>query len=239
MKYGIQARMIGSTSWVVDSGDKFELTLDPSRATTWDTKKEAIQWGKTNIARFDNEIPYVVTKITVGTIRDFMTWREDGYIVGSESKRTPYRYDAKKHGVDDVIDFYIWHRNNEFRISYDDYSSWPSIYGLQKLKYIRDVKFYIDADHTFQFWFRKDVDHDVETFKAEIEYALSFEPNVKNLEGGYIFDVFDHYLSEFGNSVKFVYYDDNYCIVSGRWNNEVEGTIEECFDFLVRERYYD
>lgn len=252
MAYGIKADMIGLEGWIVDCGDEWKITLDPSVATTFPTRKEAHTWGRDNMAQYDGERPFYPKTITKKDVSEFENWKRDGYLKGGGPKREPCVYNPDIHTNEDVLKFWVWHgKEQDRKVSYEDYQTWPEPYELKEgMEYVFNVVSFLpshgeDEDnkrHSFTLVFRKDEDHNVKTFKDQIHWIVNHDylkPDHVTEDGGMIFDVFDHYLSEGGNSVNFVYYDDDNCVVTRRYGEIIEGTVDECFDYLVRERYYD
>lgn len=151
-------------------------------------------------------------------------------------------YDPTKHTVADVIQFFInssQGQNNSFKL----YRSWPKLFAMDEAPHIWDVRSYDSRAHnkrqyTFAFVFYKDKSTFTQ-FKKDLDLALSFSPSRTDRDGNMVFDVFDRFLSEYGNSVRLVCIDDEtWKVTNNSGRSIVEGSLEECYQYLVEHRWY-
>jgi hypothetical protein len=222
----------------------YELVLDPSMATEFANQEEAISLLTDKTSTCVEQIKVFDLK---GAKAKFAKWAKASFSLGERSylnKSLSRKYDPQKDTVNDVIDWH-WKKSleDEDLIRYEDYKSWPKLWSVTKN--IWDVTGYEDYKkgkhfQTFSLVFRRD--DQFEAFKKEIDYILkNFEITCKDEKGNIRFDVFDHYLSEGGNTVSF------YKINKNKWevrpwgsvcSTIVSGDLKTCFEYLKKERYY-
>lgn len=164
----------------------------------------------------------------------FDNWVKSGCLYRSLPVKNPKI--SKKYNGESKEDVLKWHiayaKSNDFEISQDDYESWPGLY--QKFKHLHSVQAFEDGTVTFEFMFPKSGGFC--DFKKELDLVM---PYCTCKDGtGKLYHVFDHYLSENGNCVSLVGYKDGSFCVKSQYSILVSGTLEDCFEYLKKERWY-
>jgi len=213
--------------------NSWDEIFNPNYATTFKTKKEANNWVERNTT-FKEYAKVVDSK---KTIKEYEEWQSNGsvrrtfYLVDNTLSR-PYAGESPE----EVLEWLL--KVDKYQIRYEDSKTWPELYSL--FKHIHRLNKFPDDDSkeecvSFSLSFK--LDSNFEEFKKE--FALIVKSTTYEKNGYKIFDVFDRFLSEGGNSVDLFYKNDNDCYVSGRWSEKVRGSLKECFEYLRKERYYE
>ena len=119
-------------------------------------------------------------------------------------------------------------------------TTWPQLYSISK--HLWDVEGYHSDDYkeiytTFSVYTRKD--GNFEDFQRELNMVMD-KVTYKDDDGFLVMSIFDHFLSEHGNSVSLLIHPKTKQVkVSGRWHKEDFTSLEEAFNYMRRERYYE
>ena len=215
--------------------------LDPNSASEFKTKKEAKEVVETNIDEDDYEI---VKKSTA--ISDFDTWVDHGMIFGNRNlidHNINQPYDPDKHDIHDVFKFFINHYEREDSISFDVYTTWPSIMKGDIAHHIWGVEAYHNPDNYDDLRYSVKIsvdsnDEDVKLFEDEINLALEYcteDTGVKKLS------VIDHKCGAGGDFVYITTNDNGKSFdVNGRFRAIKKNlNIEQLFKYLKTERPYE
>lgn len=223
-----------------DGGDTFIETYSLREATKFKTKKTAEKW----VSEYTDWKDYTnVIRLTDDMLKEYDEWakRMIRRQMPKLDKSGTWDYNPKTHTPMDVLEFHINLHENEHKVPYDSYTTWPEVYEC--FEYIHGVNVHTpsnigDASSvTYKFSFHpKRSNYD--DFKKEFDLVLSLDPTLKDRDGNNIFHIFDHYLCEHGNMVHLVMvdYDNDKFAITG--SSSFSGTLRECFDFLVKYRYY-
>lgn len=241
MTYIIKHDFDQSTPYFVKvvNGTTFEEICNPEFATKFKTKKEAQQWidvsssmkSYSKIVDFDENIQKYKEWVSNGSVRRTLN------CINRKVSR-PYNNEP----IDEVIDWWIYEKNNDDEIDYEDYKTWPHLNTISK--HLWDVVAYHSSNYknlyiTFQIFTRKD--GNFEDFQSELNMVLN-KVTYKDEEGYLILPIFDHFLSEHGNSVSLLIHPDTHQVkIDGRysWNEEEFSCLEEAFNYMKQERYYE
>jgi hypothetical protein len=206
---------------------------NPHFATSFSTKTEAHDW----IVKHTNLLEYAVPVPAEESLIKYDEWMKSGGI-----RRTFAFVNndlSRKYNNENAEEVLKWRLAiDSDNIRYEDYKTWPGL--NQKFENLYTVEKFHNREYTetylsIKLFFKKS--SKFETFKKELDLVL---PSVTRIEDGYkLFSVFDRFLSEGGNSVDFCYLSDEKCKVTGRWDSVIEGSLKECFDYLLEERFYD
>lgn len=206
---------------------------NPHFATLFASEKDANNWVKKNTTFAE----YAKAVDSEESIKKYNEWIDKGSI-----RRSFALVDntlSRKYNGESAEDVLKWRLTVEpDSIRYEDYATWPNLH--QKFNNLFQIERYHRGKDektliSLSIFFRKTAKFKV--FRKELDLVL---PSVTLIEDGYkIFSVFDHFLSEGGNSVKLFYKADNDCEVRGRYCNTIKGTLKDCFDYLVKNRYYE
>ena len=125
-------------------------------------------------------------------------------------------------------------------VRYEDYTTWPQLYSIYE--HIFNNTHFIDERGTttsvsFSMRIERKKTFDIKVFQEELKIILPFITRKK--DDYYIIDIFDHFLSENGNSCDFYYKNDDDCFIKGRWTDKIGDNLESCLLYWQRERYYD
>lgn len=222
--------------------DTFIEVYSPREATTFKTKKAANKWIEENT---DWQQYLVPIKLTDQILEDFDVWVNEGMPrrnVKKVDKSGTHDYDESKHGLIDVLNFFIKHEDND-GVSFESYQTWPELYSVSTHIWAVDcfMSYSGDTTYTASFVFRKGKST-FEDFKKEFDLVVSTNPTYVNDKGNLLFTVFDHYLHEGGNYVLLEEFDrenDEYVVLGRGTYPVMEGTLEQCYDYLLKHRYYE
>lgn len=221
--------------------ETFLEVYSPYKATTFKTEKAATQWINENTDWKDYLVPI---KRTDQLLEEFDSWVNGGMLhrsIKKVDKSGTHDYDESKHGLIDVLNFYINHEDND-GVSFESYQTWPELYSVST--HIWCVDGYMSRSggsmHTARFVFRQGKST-FEDFKKEFDLVVTTNPTYVNDNGNHLFTVFDHYLHEGGNCVLLEEVDrekDEYVVLGRGTYPDMEGTLEECYQYLLKHRYY-
>jgi hypothetical protein len=216
----------------------FEEIYDPQQATQFKTKKEAQKWidfasrMKTNSKVVEYQ----------ESVQQFLDWANNGMV-----RRTlncinrimsrPYNNES----LEEVIDWWIYSRHNESEIDFDDYKTWPKLYSISK--HLFEVNGYHSDDYketyiSFEIYSNKD--GQFKDFETELNMVLD-KVTLKDKEGYLVLPIFDHYLCEHGNSVSLLIHPETkkVKIGAGRWRQDEFSSLEDAFNYIKTERWYE
>ncbi|RTK97764.1 MAG: hypothetical protein EKK64_00745 [Neisseriaceae bacterium] len=206
---------------------------NPNYATTFKSKKEANDWVDRNTTLKQ----YAQIVDSKKAIKKYDEWEKDGSIRRSfdlvdNNLSRPYAGESPEEVLKWMLEVDI------DKIRYEDYKTWPDLHSL--FKHIHRLDKFHSDDYTkqytsFSFYFKPD--SNFEEFKKEFDLVV--EKTTYEKDGYKVFDIFDRFLCEGGNSVDFFYKNDEDCYVGGRWSKQVSGSLKECFEYLKKERYYE
>lgn len=206
--------------------DLESATIFSSKAAAIEATKEFTMTEHCNVVKHDD------------VIEDFLKWKDGGMVRRNLPKLNKiYSRDYDNDPLEVVIDWTIYKKEHENKISYEHYTTWPNIGQFCKNFY--DVESYYNDDYSNMFHtFRIKVDRDNSFKDFEKEYWLldsyvTFEDD----DGGKIYPIVDHELSEYDS--RSLYVDGDSCKIVGRFDILFEGTLEECFNEIRSRYYYD
>jgi hypothetical protein len=219
------------------SSGTYELFANPYWATRFRSEDDATSWLTLNVCSQSHKFFKVVNRYnTLGT---FDSWYDSGMPMGScETLSTSL---SKKYNGEtgrELLDW--WFNYNKVEsdrvISYDCYETWPKPYSV--FKHIWEIRGYWDSEYKNKeirlcVYTRKEANFD--DFKQELELGL----DVIGANGPVSVDVFDRYLSEYGNSVCLQRDEKGEWSVKSRIGLHHLGSLRSVFDYLVQERWYE
>lgn len=219
------------------NGDTFEEIYDPKFATQFASEIEAQRWINTWSSM--KSVSTVVSR--EDSICKFEEWAKGGMVRRTFAciNRTMSRK-YNNEPLAEVVDWWIYATTNEDEIEFEDYETWPYLYSISKHLY--EVQSYSSRDFetvdiTFQIYTSQN--GNFEEFQGELNLVLD-KVTLKDEDGFLILPIFDHYLSEGGNSVSLMIHPETRKVkVEGRWEEEEFSSLEEAFEFIKRERYYE
>ncbi len=239
MTYIISHDFGQSTSYYVRVVDEatFDEVYSPEFATQFKTKKKAQEWidvsssmkSHSKVVDFDKSVQKYKEWVEGGTVR-----RTLACINRTMSRK------YNNEPLEEVIDWWVYAKTNDDEIDYADYETWPKIYSLSK--HLWEVSIYCSRDHedyliTFEIYTRQDGNFDV--FQRELNLVLD-KVTYKDEDGFLILPIFDHYLSEGGNSVSLLIHPEtNQVKIERGRHNIVFASLEDAFDYMKSERYYE
>jgi len=127
-------------------------------------------------------------------------------------------------------------KSHDFEVDYEDYKTWPDLFS--KFSHIHSVEGFEDGTITFSLYTPQN--GKFKTFKKEFDLVRPYCTCIDVVDGRKIYHVFDHYLCSGGNSVSLVEYKNGSFSVNSNYNTiELAGSIEDCFEYLRRHRWYE
>jgi hypothetical protein len=239
MTYIIQHDFNQDTPYYVKTVDntEFQEIYNPKIATQFKTKKEAQQWidvyssmkSHSKVVDFEKSVQKYEEWVNGGTVR-----RTLACINRTMSRK------YNNESLEDIIDWWIYQRNNDDEIDFDDYKTWPQLHTIAK--HLWDVEGYHSKDYkeiyiTFEIYTPED--GNFEDFQRELNMVMD-KVTYKDDDGFLIMPIFDHFLSEHGNSVSLLIHPETKQVkVGGRWRKEDFSSLKEAFNYMRRERYYE
>lgn len=218
---------------------EFEEIYNPKFATQFDTQKAAMTW----VNRSSSMSKYSKIVDAESAIQEYENWVNSGSVRRTlacinQTMSRPYNNET----VDEVIDWWLYQRENDDEIKYEHYETWPKLYSITK--HLWDVEShhnreYTELFHTFQIFTNRD--GNFTDFEKEINKVLN-KVTYKNEDGYLIFPIFDHFLSEYGNSVSLLIHPDTKQVkIKGSylWDKKEFSSLEDAFEYMKQERYYE
>jgi hypothetical protein len=216
----------------------FQEIYDPYFAWTFPTKEDAQKWINTYSSMSD------VSKIVdqKSAIEKYQNWISSGAIrrtlkLINTKKSRPYNNES----LDEVIDWWIYQTHNDSEIKYEHYETWPELNEMSK--HLFNIEAYHTLDYselyiTFQIYTKKS--GNFKEFEAELNRVMN-KVTYKTDDGFLIFPIFDHYLSEHGNSVCLeIHPETKQARISGRYySDEDYDSLEDAFKYMKKVRYYE
>jgi hypothetical protein len=217
----------------------FDEIYDPTSATQFNTKKEAQKW----IDTYSSMAEYSKVVETADAIQEYEKWVKSGSIrrtlsCVNTSMSRPYNDEP----LDEVIDWWVYATENEGEIKYEHYETWPELHEISD--YLFGIEHYSNEDYsdtviTFQIYTSRK--GKFKQFEFELGKVLD-KVTYKDDEGYLIFPIFDHYLSEGGNSVSLMIHPETKKVkIEGRygWDYDEFSSLKEAFEYMKEERYYE
>lgn len=217
----------------------FDEVYDPRFATQFKTKKEAQEWidVSSSMKKYSKVVDFAEHLLK------YEEWFNSGTVRRSLSciNRTMSRQ-YNNESLEEVIDWWIYQENNDDEIDFEDYKTWPHLYSISK--HLWGVNGYHSSDYkelyvTFEIYTRQNGNFD--EFQNELNMILN-KVTYKNEDGYPILPIFDHYLSEHGDSVSLLIHPETQQVkIEGRYsyNNQEFSSLEKAFNYMKKERYYD
>jgi hypothetical protein len=217
----------------------FEEIYNPNFATRFKTRKDAKDFIDTYSSMERHSKIVDANK----AIEHFDEWVKSGMISRTlncinTSKSRPYNGES----LVEVIDWWIYQKHHDDEIKFEHYQTWPGLYRISK--HLWEAVAYHSKDYseryiTFELYTKKD--GIFEEFETELNLVI--DKVTHKVEDGYlVFPVLDHYLSEHGNSVCLLIHPETkkVKIASYYWSSGDEySSLEEAFNYLKKERYYE
>lgn len=239
MTYIISHDFEQSTPYCVRVVDEttFDEVYNPEFATQFKTKKEAQEW--IDISSSMKEYSKVVDFDE--SVQKYKEWVEGGTVrrtLACINRTMSRKYNNEP--LEEVIDWWVYARTNDNEIDYEDYETWPKLSSISK--HLWDVSGYHSRDYkdlylTFKIYTKQD--GNFEDFQRELNLVLD-KITYKDEDGFLILPIFDHYLSEGGNSVSLLIHPETKQVkIDGRWRVIKFVSLEDAFEYMKSERYYE
>lgn len=145
-------------------------------------------------------------------------------------------FNPEKDGIKEVIEFHIFERTHGNAVRHKDYETWPE----ELLSYLKNF-YTLEVFHTeygIEFSFQLIVNQKAEfkQFQEEINFLLPYVTRIDS-KGFYQFNILDHELSEFETRKLDWNPKTGVSKITGVVGNKITGTLEECFN-VIRSNYY-
>jgi hypothetical protein len=215
----------------------YNLVGHPAFATAFTTQDDATSWLTLNVCSQDHKFFAAVGRSD--TLDAFVSWYDHGMPMGScETLSTSLSRKYNGETGRELLDWWFNYNkvDSDRVISYDCCKTWPKPYSV--FKHIWEIRGYWDSEYKNKeirlcVYTRRDANFD--EFKQELELGL----DVIGASGPVNIDVFDHYLSEYGNSVCLQRDEKGEWSVKSRIGPHHLGSLRSVFDYLVEERWYE
>lgn len=177
-------------------------------------------------------------------IQEYENWVKSGSVRRTlacinTSMSRPYNDEP----LDEVIDWWVYATENEDEIKYEHYETWPELHQVSKHLFSVEEYYnfgnYSKRDMTFQIYTNKK--GKFKQFEFELGKVLD-KVTYKDEDGYLIFPIFDHYLSEGGNSVSLMIHPETKKVkIEGRydWDYYEFSSLKDAFEYMKEERYYE
>ena len=229
--------LLGFTEFFNLGGNNLVTFLNPGHAWYFDSEKEARDFIE----------KYNASGLELGIITSEKAEKEYAkqLNLGFPYRRMPIKNLSlsrvyKNESADEVLEWWkAQNKTTENEVAYDHYKTWPNLY--QKFKNLFQVCAYNNKDYTKKYYsveMRVSQGDKFETFKEELERVVDYI-TYKDKDGGKIIPIFDRFLSAGGDSANFVINKDGTYSILVRWQNPYTGTLEQIFNYWMKERYYE
>ena len=224
--------------FIRDSGDHLDEIYDLNHATAFETKKDAVKVCNSCIYSDNFKVVSFESEKKL-----FDKWAKNGMLrrkLDKVDKRVSRPYNGES--LEGVLEFLKIMRkpSNSMKISYEDRATWPEIYTVSK--FITSTGTYYQNDDREKEYFSVSIsvnrDSVFEEFKEEIELLLKFVDFYKE---GYLFlSIIDNELSEFEIRYFLLSPDLKTAKIVNHYDRELfKGSLEECFNEMRKEYYYN
>ena len=210
-------------------------TYNPVNATQFKSREDAHAWivDNTNFTEYSIYLRYEHAK------NIFDAWVAGGMIRcvrPAVNRKHSYKYDPAKHDKYTVLQWKLDTCNTE--VTYDVYKTWPDLFSL--FKHLFDMAFYgcgkNERKLTFNICVRKDSNFN--DFKEELDLIID-KVQYCDEDGNKMLPIFDYLLSQNGTAFLVKNGDDTWSVTTD-WHDEIANkSLEECFDYMVKHRYYE
>lgn len=213
------------------------LSHRPGDALVFSDESQAREWAQTYLTD-----PKLVVPVGMHSAwEEFEQWIELGYPCGQLGmKNLEMSRKYNDESPEEVLKWHVWNqRYGDQHVAYEDYETWPDLHGV--FDHLFGVRGFYSDDYSsiaVTASICASRDSNFEDFKRELDVALPYVDYIDEETGAKIIDIFDHYLSEFGNSVNLLVHKN------GQW--EVVGSEEhgpsdpeDVFNFIRAYRYYE
>lgn len=219
--------------------ETFQEVYNPEFASQFKTEKDAAEWVNTyspmqkysEVVKLEDALQRYKKFVSGGTVRRTLA------CINTSMSR-PYAGEPLK----EVIDWWEYQRKHDGEIKFEHYQTWPKLYQLSK--HLWDVSGYHSRDYselyiTFEIFTSRQ--GNFKEFSEELNMVMD-KVTYKDEDGYLIFPVFDHFLSEHGNSVSLqIHPETGRARIGGRyyWEEGDSDSLEDAFNYMRRERYYE
>ena len=222
----------------INNNKNFDEIYNPSFATHFNTKEEAKKWIDTysSMAEYSKVVEFQ------NACNKYKEWEKAGSIrrtlnCVNLSMSRPYNNES----IDDVIDWWIYTTLNEDQIKYEDYKTWPDLHQMSK--HLFCIESYRNKDYSEEyitFQIRTSRSGKFKEFEKELNRVMN-KVTYKTDDDYLIFPIFDHYLSEGGNSEYLeIHPKTKHARISNRYGPVKEfNSLKEAFKYIKKERYYE
>jgi hypothetical protein len=219
--------------YLKDNGDEVLELYNPAEATQFDSEEDAINFAeqKTSMGEYAQAISCEEAYENWEKFTSPSNVRRNFKKVDPSFSRV---YDPSKDSALDVLKMRIKMHENDDNVRFEDYKTWPYLNSVYE--HIFNTVFFMDGSMSFSMSISKNKPFEIDKFKEELNVILPFI-TLKNDEYFKI-EIFDHYLSEGGNSCSFFYKNDDDCYIEGKYFDKVGDNLKQCLAYWQRERYY-
>lgn len=219
--------------------ETFQEVYNPRFASQFKTEEDAASWvsifspmqNYSEVVKLENALQRYKKFISGETVRRTLA------CVNTSMSR-PYAGESLR----EAIEWWEYQKKHDREIKFEHYQTWPKLYQLSK--HLWDVCSYHGRDYsesfiTFQIFTNRQ--GNFKEFAEELNMVME-KVTYKDEDGYLIFPVFDHFLSEHGNNVSLqVHPETGKVRIEGRhYRNGVEfESLEDAFNFIKKERYYE
>ena len=240
MPYILQVNYLGGRPhYVRVCEDHWKQLYSPKTATEFSDPESAMAWGSQNTT----DVKYMSTVDKDNAIKDFEEWFRGGMVCGEiplvdHNLSRPYNGENKY----EVLEWWWQYINApEDSVLFEHYETWPELHGV--FEHLWNFQSFHDVDDrskiTHSVEVRVNRDSEFAKFKEELDLVLPKLEKRRGIEELYM-NIFDHKLSEGGDSAYLVKQIDGQWRVDARWGGGIgPTTLRECFNYMKRERYYE
>lgn len=219
--------------------DSYDECYSPMQATEFMDSESALKWGYNNTTFGE----YIKAIPTVEAHTNFQEWFRQGMLrrhFSALDKKISRKYNKDKDDKYAVLEWRYQSKKADDDIRYEDYKTWPHLHELFEClfsweQYCKEND-YSQKEITIQICVNKTTTFKV--FEEELKLVLD-KITRKDEQGSLIIPIFDHYLSEYGNSANLLSHEDGTWSVYIRHEPLVKKrSLETCFNYIQEYRYY-
>ena len=227
-------------------GNKLCSFLDPRMARSFTSPEEAQAFIDENATSPEH---YCVQILKEAWLR-FETEKAKGFPYRKlQQKNKSLSVFFNNHTPEQVLDWTIAVAqlpNGADDISYEAYESWPQLSAV--FKHIHGVEEYTtdwgDGPRLWTFSITVGTKSKFKDFQKEWKLMMKYKPTLKTEKGDLVVRIFDHFLSEHGNTANLVCHKDGtYTVEEHYFFGGREGagriSLEEAFNYIQQKRWYD
>lgn len=224
---------------IINDSGAWEEIHNPRMATIFPSKKKAMDWAKMNstLSKYMEAV-----QVSEQCNQLFDNWVANGMVrrqFNPINRSISRKFNSEKDTPVDVLNWWFDYYNVADDVLFEDYKTWPKPYQL--FEHLWDVETYIDRKSnkkSFSVQLSTGQKNDFSNFKKEFDLVVD-KVTYKNKDGYKVFHIMENDLSETRSPVLYFKNEKDCYIEDSRFDDRyINGTLEDCFNYMRYNLYY-